>query len=174
MNTPAISDAEPLCDPGHSIEDLARQFPDRILRLSLEPSSVRLPLLSRPVHAGIPSPAADYEQTPLNFHHYLVQDEPATFPMRVTNDAMIDAGIHPGDVLVVDRGRTPHHGNIVVAELDGGFVVREFRLSKDGERMALVARNHLTRYPAAIFEEGQELLVFGVVTGLARRLLGPQ
>jgi DNA polymerase V len=57
--------------------------------------------------AGFPSPAADYIETTLDLHEYLILNPVATFYLRVQGDSMIDAHIHEGDILVVDRSRAP-------------------------------------------------------------------
>lgn len=143
-----------------TVADLARSYPGRVRQVALHPPPMTIPLLARVAHAGFPSPAMDYLDQSLNLHDLLVSDRPATFFMRVATDDMQGFGIRRGDILVVDRGRTPLHEQIVVAELDGEFVVRQFR--QRGNRVALVTHGEHQR--AMVFEEGQELRVFGVVT----------
>jgi DNA polymerase V len=98
----------------------------------------------------------------------MVHDEPGTFMVRVAGDSMRDAAILPGDILVVERGLAPVDGNIVVAEIDGEFTVKELR--REFGRIALCARN--PAYPPILLREGQELVIFGVVTGLLRKFPG--
>lgn len=157
-----------LSKPSLSLTELEQKFPGRIFRLEPSPSHASIPLYATAVRAGFPSPADDYLDRALDLNEYLVRDEPATFMVRVEGDSMIDAHIVPGDLLVVDRGLPPQHGDIVVAEVDGLFTVKELRMR--GSRVALVARNRA--YPPIILGEDQELLVFGVVTGTVRKLKG--
>ncbi|QND84633.1 SOS-response transcriptional repressor LexA [Chromobacterium vaccinii] len=125
----------------------------------------RLPLVLAPVSAGFPSPADDYLDDSINLHAYLVDDPPATFIVRVRGDSMIGAGIADGDLLVVNKGLTPAHGDIVVAVIDGEFTVK--RLHQRGGSCALMPEN--PAYAPITLHSGQELLVWGVVTGAVKK-----
>ena len=71
----------------------------------------------------------------LNPSDYLVQNDSATFFVRVKGDSMIDAGIFDNDVLVVDRSRVPAIGDVILAILDGEFTVKTLGKSKSGARL---------------------------------------
>jgi DNA polymerase V len=150
--------------------DIETRHPGRVLHPM--PKGVRrplqLPLYVWAVRAGFPSPADDYIEGLIDLNQYLVHDEPGTFMVRVAGDSMRDAAILPGDILVVDRSLAPADGNIVVAEIDGEFTVKELR--REFGRIALFAHN--PAYPPILLREGQELVIFGVVTGLLRKLPG--
>ncbi len=81
---------------------------------------------------GFASPAEDDLQVPLNLHKYVVSHPAATFFARMSGDAMVDHGIYDNDILVIDRSLTPESGSIVMAVVDGEFVVRVFS-GLDGE-----------------------------------------
>ncbi|MBM2884123.1 translesion error-prone DNA polymerase V autoproteolytic subunit [Chromobacterium phragmitis] len=130
-----------------------------------QPGGHSLPLVLAPVRAGFPSPADDYLDDNINLHEYLVEDPPATFIVRVKGDSMIGAGIDNGDLLVVDKGMTPAHGDIVVAIIDGEFTVK--RLHQRGGSCALMPEN--PAYAPITLHSGQELLVWGVVTGCVKK-----
>jgi DNA polymerase V len=151
-----------------SLAELECRFPGRIIRAEPAPSLASIPLYASAVPAGFPSPADDYVDRALDLNEYLVQDEPATFMVRVKGDSMIGAHIQPDDVLIIDRGLSAQHGDIVVAEVDGQFTVKELHMR--GDRVALVARNRA--YPPIILGDEQELVIFGVVTGVVRKLKG--
>ncbi|AVG17008.1 error-prone repair protein UmuD [Chromobacterium vaccinii] len=123
------------------------------------------PLVLAPVRAGFPSPADDYLDDNINLHEYLVDDPPATFIVRVRGDSMIGAGIADGDLLVVDKGLTPVNGDIVVAVIDGEFTVK--RLYRRAGACVLAPEN--SAYPPISLQPGQELLVWGVVTGAVKK-----
>jgi DNA polymerase V len=72
-----------------------------------------------PLPAGWPSPANNYVEGSLDLHKLVVRNPPATFFLRVMGDSMIGAGIHNGDLLVVDRSRPASSGKVVVAVVDG-------------------------------------------------------
>jgi DNA polymerase V len=98
-----------------------------------------LPLFSARVPAGFPSPADDYIDRALDLNEHLIRHPAATFFVRVSGDSMVDAGIHPGDILVVDRAEEPAHGKIVIAALDGELTVK--RLSRHNGTISLLPEN---------------------------------
>jgi DNA polymerase V len=124
-----------------------------------------LPLMSSAVHAGFPSPADDYAEAALDLNELLIAHKEATFFCRVKGRSMEDAGIFDGDLLIVDRALTPRSGCIVVAAVDGELTVKRF--IKRAGRVMLEAAS--PQFPLLTFDEGQELQVWGVVTGSVRR-----
>ena len=74
-----------------------------------------IPLYLCPIQAGFPSPADDFMDGRLDLHRHLVRNEAATFFLHVTGDSMLGAGIHDGDLLVVDRSVTADSGRVVIA-----------------------------------------------------------
>ena len=124
------------------------------------------PLMASSVAAGFPSPAEQYAEEPLNLNEYLVRNPPATYFVRAAGDSMTGAGIEDGDILVVDRSRDAQDGAIVIACVDGEFTVKRLRRGRDGVR--LEAEN--PKYAPIRFSGDEECRVFGVVTGLVRRL----
>jgi SOS-response transcriptional repressor LexA len=93
----------------------------------------------------------------------LIQDRSSTFLLRVKGDSMINAGIHEGDLVVVNRSKAPKVNDIVVGILDGEFTLK--RLKKDKGKFYLQAEN--PDYPDLYALE--ELQVAGVVAGSIRR-----
>ena len=85
-----------------------------------EPLS-RLPLhlFTHRVRAGFPSPADDYIEQPLDLNEHLIRHPAATYYARAQGDSMLQLGIYDGDLLVVDRALEPHHGDVVIAAVDG-------------------------------------------------------
>ncbi len=129
------------------------------------PQSLHIKLFSCPVEAGFPSPAEDHIETTLDINDLLIEHPAATFFVRVAGDSMIDAGIHAGDVLVVDRSKTAINGNIIIALVNGEYTVK--RLSIQQEVITLCPEN--TNYSPICLSGLDELIVWGVVTGLARQ-----
>ena len=129
-------------------------------------SRLPLPLYLAPVSAGFPSPAEDYLDKALDLNELLVAHPAATFYVRASGDSMRDAGIHSGDILVVDRAVEPTHGRVVIAALNGELTVK--RLRHTGGRLFLVPENPdyapLEVAPEASFE------IWGVVTFVIHRI----
>ena len=123
-------------------------------------TSLRLPLVSASVEAGFPSPADDHMERGIDLNEELIRNPAATFLVRVKGESMRDAGIHAGDVLIVDKSLTPTDRKIVVAMIDGNFTVKRFR--KRGGQVFLEAEN--PEFPPIEVTEGQELSIFGVVS----------
>lgn len=113
---------------------------------------------------GFASPAQDYEtEDELDLNKHLVQNKPSTFlfPVGKDYDSMIDEGIMPGCLLVVDRSIKVKHSSIVVAAVDGEWVVK--RLYQRSGIVKLLSSNRDKDYPPIEFKDGQELYIFGVV-----------
>jgi DNA polymerase V len=117
------------------------------------------PLFLVPVPAGFPSPADDYLEGALDLNEHLIKHKAATFFWRVTGDSMTGAGIHSGDLLIVDRSLEPKDGNVIIAVLDGELTVKRIEIH-DG-KLFLVPEN--PNYPLIPVTEEQSFQVWGVV-----------
>ena len=109
------------------------------IRKPVEGYTIELPLFLESVSAGFPSPADDYLEAKLDLNKHLIKNPSATFFVRVTGDSMINAGIHSGDILVVDRSLTPKNGSIVIAIIDTELIVKRMQLIKN--KIFLVPEN---------------------------------
>lgn len=116
-----------------------------------------------PVQAGQPAAAPELQSEGLLIDEYLIDAPTRTFLLTVRGESMRDAGLLPGDTVVVKRGAIPAMGDIVVAMLSGECTVKQLAL-KNGA-LCLRARNSEFSdiYPADDFE------IVGVVVGQFRR-----
>jgi DNA polymerase V len=121
---------------------------------------VFLPLFSHKVAAGFPSPADDYIEDHLDLNKLLIKNKAATFFLRVKGDSMVNAGIHNGDIIVVDRSVEPVDGSVVVAVVDGELTIKRLVLCNGVAEL----RAENPKYSPIRFKEGQELTIWGVVT----------
>lgn len=119
-----------------------------------------IPLYSSTVEAGFPSPADDYVETNLDLNEHLIRHPSATFFVRVSGQSMRDAGIHDGDLLLVDRSVTPLDGHVVIAVLYGELTVKRIRHRMG--RLLLEPDNRA--YPAIEVPPEAGFQVWGVVT----------
>lgn len=124
-----------------------------------------IPLFMESVSAGFPSPAQDYVEQTLDLNELCIKRPAATYFVRVQGDSMIEAGIYPNDVLVVDRSVTAQHGDVIIASVHGELTVKELQLRPTPR---LVPRN--AAYAAILLADESELEVFGVVTNVIRTL----
>lgn len=124
------------------------------------PSFQPLPLALGRLAAGFPSPAEDHIESRVDLNEWLVERPAATFMVRIEGDSMIDAGIHDGNVAIVDRSIDPQPGHVVVAVVDGEFLVK--RLIRQADRWLLACEN--PDYPATIpLDDAQDVAIWGVV-----------
>lgn len=121
------------------------------------------PLVDVTVRAGAPELIEANEGTPILVDEYLVRNPSKTVLVPVKGDSMIDAGIHDGDLVAVERGRPAAAGDFVVAIVDNEFTLKELAL----ERRQFILKPHNPAYP--VIRPQGELEIFGVVVGLARR-----
>ncbi len=124
------------------------------------------PLFMVPVTAGFPSPAEDYIEGKLDLNKHLIKHPAATFFVRVTGDSMVDAGIHPGDILIVDRAIEPADKKVVIAIIDGELTVKRIRMLKG--KVFLVPENE--NYKSLKIEEEMNFEIWGVVTNVIHPL----
>ncbi|MBU1171044.1 MAG: translesion error-prone DNA polymerase V autoproteolytic subunit [Proteobacteria bacterium] len=124
------------------------------------------PLFMASVTAGFPSPADDYVEGRLDLNAHLVKHPAATFFVRVAGDSMIGAGIHPDDILVVDRSLTAVDKRVVIAVVNGDLTVKRLRISHGN--IVLVAENDA--YPPMEIHGDMTFEIWGVVTSVIHAL----
>ena len=109
---------------------------------------------------GFGAAADDYMERGIDLNEQLIRNKPATYFMRVTGNSMINAGIHDGDVVIVDRSIKPVSGKIVIAILDGDMLIR--RLEKTMNKLRLVPET--PKLAAIEIAEYSDMTIWGVVT----------
>lgn len=127
---------------------------------------LKIRLYSSWVQAGFPSPADDHLDKSLDLNELMVNHPAATFFVRVAGDSMIDAGIFQGDILVIDRSLTHKHNDIVLAMVGNEYTIK--RLSLRANEILLCAEN--PRYKAIKITSEDELIIWGVVSGVVRQV----
>ena len=130
------------------------------------PSRLSLPLFTGKVAAGFPSPADDYVEKNLDLNELLVQKPAATFFVRAQGESMLGAGIHPNDILVVDRSLEAVPGKVVICAINGELTVK--RLERVNEQWQLKAEN--SDYADIDIHDELELVIWGVVTNVIHAL----
>ena len=115
------------------------------------------------VQAGWPSPAEEELVDTMNLDEFLIQHPEQTYLIKVTGDSMVDAGIHEGDFVVVERGRQPKPGDVVIAQVDGEWTMKTY--DKRQGVIVLIAANK--KYPP--IKPSRELVVGGVVVAVLRK-----
>lgn len=149
-----------------SSHSLKPPYPDLI------PAGNFLPVLELPLYmgkvsagrtTGFASPAQDYEQERLDLNKKLVKNPTATYFYYVgkTDDSMIDVGILPGALLIVDRSQNRKNKDKVLIVVDGEVMVKQLHIDANG--IELRSRNKAKNYPPIIWDEGMQIEFEGVV-----------
>ena len=115
------------------------------------------------IEAGFPSPAEEELADTITLDEYLIKNKEATYMLKVSGDSMIDAGIQPGDIVLVERNKNPKNGDIVIAEVDNEWTMKYFR--KSGNKAMLFPGNKKFK---PIDPQG-ELKISAVVTAVIRK-----
>ncbi|QRO95046.1 LexA family protein [Acinetobacter pittii] len=132
----------------------------------LRSTQMLIPYALEKINAGFPSPAQDYIDKVLDMNEHLIKNETATFIVKVASLSMLNAGIEIDDELIVDRSLDAKHGDIVVALIDNDFTVKRLMIDETGQW--LKAEN--PDYKNIYLSEGQELLIWGVVTCIIKMI----
>jgi SOS regulatory protein LexA len=130
--------------------------------LKFKQSSFAIPLVGS-VQAGFPSPEEEALCDIISMDEYLVTKPDSSFLLKVSGDSMIGEGIMEGDLVIIERGRQPKIGDVVIAEVDGDWTLKYFRKQKG--QVYLEAAN--PKYP--IIRPKTELKIGGVVTAVIRK-----
>lgn len=124
------------------------------------------PFIEAGISAGFPSPADDFTRESISLDAVLVKNKEATFYARVRGNSMTGAGLDDGDLLVIDRSLEPCDNQIAVCYLDGAFTVKRLKVTQN--KIFLLPEN--PDYPPIPVEDGQELVVWGVVTYVIKKV----
>lgn len=128
-------------------------------------TELQLPLMGNTVSAGFPSPADDFIDQAIDLNKELIKNPSATFLGRVKGVSMIDAGIYPEDILIVDKSLDVRSGDIVVSFINGEFTLKRISLDKNG--IWLLPENKA--YQPVLVTEENEFLIWGIVTYVIKK-----
>ncbi|EPX9496848.1 LexA family protein [Acinetobacter baumannii] len=129
-----------------------------------------IPLATERVAAGFPSPAQDDIEQALDLNEYLIRNENATFIVKANSLSMLDAGIDIDDPLIVDRSIPAKSGDIVIALIDNDFTVKRLMIDTQFQPPKVWLKAENPDYQIIYIEEGQELVIWGVVTYNLKRM----
>src|SRR3989344_7338347 len=127
---------------------------------------LNLPFYTASISAGFPSPADDFIDTKLDLNEHLIRHPAATFFVRASGDSMIGAGIHTGDILIVDRSLDAVNNAVVIAALEGELTVKRFK--KRAGHIFLLPENK--EYKTIDVTHNETFSIWGVVTYVIHKL----
>ena len=120
-------------------------------------------IATQPVPAGTPISADADIHEQISIDRFLIDQPAKTVLIRVKGDSMVDAGIHHGDLAVVERKTEASQGDIVVAVVDDEFTLKTLARDKDGYHLLPANPNY------SVIRPNGKLEIFGVLVGLVRR-----
>lgn len=121
-----------------------------------------VPLLGL-VEAGIPTTVDEDTSESISIEDYLIKNRGSTYILEVKGDSMIEEGIKEGDLVVVERRGEPKDGDIVIAEVDGGWTMKYFKKEKGQIYLLPANKNYRPIYPQ------YQMRVAAIVRGVIRR-----
>ena len=136
----------------------------RLHEIPYELVAREVPLFLVRTPAGFPSPAQDDMQEPIDLGAWLVEHPAASYIMRVEGRSMAGAGINDGDLIVVNRAKTPRTGAIVVALVHGDRTLKRLRYVEGRHWLVPEADG----FDQILVDEHVE--IWGVVVGVARKM----
>jgi len=141
----------------------------RSLRVITPLQALRRLVVDIPVYGSIPAGFADDRKqeakgcVSIDIETLGIKPTPRTFALEVRGDSMLGKCIMDGDLVVLEHGMTPRHGDVVAALIDNESTLKSFQLSRG--RPFLRAEN--PKYPDLI--PAQELVIQGVMVALIRK-----
>jgi DNA polymerase V len=124
--------------------------------------TTNLNLYENRIQAGFPSPAENYNQTPISLDKLLITNPPATFMIKVIGDSMTGKSINEGDIVLVDKSKKPQDGDVVIAIYNNEFTIKELVIDNKTKVISLKPAN--SKYQPIVPTNEDELQVWGVVT----------
>lgn len=115
------------------------------------------------VEAGFPTVAEETVLDTISIDEYLINDKDKTYLLEVKGDSMIEAGIHEGDLVVAVRTTNPKEGDIVIAEVDGGWTMKYLRKKNGRIYLEPANKDYEPIYPE------YDIKIAAVVTGVVRK-----
>ncbi len=115
------------------------------------------------IEAGFPSVAEEDATETMSLDEFLIDNKEATYMLKVKGDSMIDAGICEGDLVLVERTKSPKVGDIVIAEIDGGWTMKYLRKKGNALYLEAANKNYAPMYPE------EELKISAVVKAVIRK-----
>lgn len=115
------------------------------------------------VQAGMPRPANDSRSEAMSIDEYLIQNPSRTVLLTVKGDSMLDAGLLPGDTVIVNRAAPAGEGDIVVAIVDNEFTIKYLARDKNGFYLKPGNKGYPPIRPK------EQLEMYGLVVGMFRK-----
>ncbi len=120
-------------------------------------------IATQSVPAGMPVASVDDACYQISIDRFLIDNPAKTVLVTVKGDSMLNAGIHSGDLAVIERRSQALPGEVVVAVVDDEFTIKTLGRDKDGYHL-LPANPEFS-----VIRPRGKLEIFGVLVGLVRK-----
>jgi len=120
-----------------------------------------IPFVDEGIKAGFPSPAQSYIEQAIDLNKMLIENPASTFIALIEGDSMIEAGLHDGDYMIVDKSAEFVSGNLAVCYLNGDFTVKKVEIDKKEETVWLIPAN--STYPRIEVTKDDNFSIWGKV-----------
>lgn len=117
------------------------------------------------LYCGFPSPADDFLEQSLDLNKYLIKNPSSTFYGRVSGNSMQDAGIHDGDILIIDKSLHAEDGDIAVCWINGEHTVKRLKIKE--KTIYLIPEN--SSYSITKVMPEDNFLVWGIVIHVIKK-----
>ena len=117
------------------------------------------------ISAGFPSPVEDFTELSISLDEHLIQNPAATFMAYANGESMVQAGIHHGDILIIDRSLNAKDGDVIISVINGEFTVKKISMMND--KLFLVPKN--SQYRSVEISDDMDFEVWGIVTYSIRK-----
>lgn len=115
------------------------------------------------IRAGFPNPAQDFMDLSIDLNTELIRHPSATFYGRVKGDSLIDAGVHDGDILVIDKSLRPSNKDMAVCFVDGDFTLKFIKIDEKEKGVIWLLPANTDFEPIKVTPEN-EFIIWGIVT----------
>lgn len=115
------------------------------------------------IQAGVPRPANDARADVVSIDAHLIDTPSRAVLLTVKGGSMVEAGLLPGDTVIVKKGAPAKPGDIVVAIVDNEFTVKYLERDKAGFHL----RPGNKAFP--VIRAQDHLEIFGLVVGMFRK-----
>ena len=120
------------------------------------------------LQAGFPSPAQDHAGETIDLAREMVRHPESTFYARIAGNSMIEAGIHDGDIVVIDRSLEAQNGNYVAACIEGEFTIKEYQFDAQNQCAWLIPHNK--DFQKIKVTADNQFCIWGVITHCVHKL----
>lgn len=125
-------------------------------------SDQEIPFSGSQVKASFPSPAMNDMDDKISLFKELIKHPSATFYAKVDGNSMSNAGIHDGDIAVIDKSLEPQDGKIAMAYVDGGFTLKRLKVDSGTRTVWLIPENDEFA-PIEVKEDNENFLIWGIL-----------